>query len=98
MIRRLLVLVAVALVLLSAPAAAQSVTTAPLPTFEGRPATECISALPRPDCERDDEFERSSSRHLILFAVLGVALTGIAVVVVRSTIRRDRGRARQPTN
>jgi hypothetical protein len=51
--------------------------------------------MPRPDCERDDEFERSSSRHLILFAVLGVALTGIAIVVVRSTMRRDR--SRQPT-
>ena len=66
MVRRLLLVTAIALVVLAGPVAAQSVTTAPLPTFDGRPETECVSAMPRPDCERDDEFERSSSRHLIL--------------------------------
>jgi hypothetical protein len=60
-------------------------TTAP-----GRPETECISANPRPDCVDTGEFDRSSRSHLLLFAVLGVALAGIAVVVVRSTIRRER--------
>ena len=64
--------------------------TVPPSVVEGRPDTECISANPRPDCYRSEEFERSSRSQLLLFGVVGLALVVIATVVVRSTMRRDR--------
>jgi hypothetical protein len=51
-----------------------------------------VSANPRPDCLETPEFERSSRSHFLLFAVLGVAIAGIAAVVVRSTVRHGRAR------
>jgi hypothetical protein len=88
--RRLVValLAVVALVTLAKEGHASTATTMP----SGRPATECVSANPRPDCLETEEFDRNSRSHLLLFAVLGVALAGIATVVVRSTIRNGRAR------
>ena len=57
---------------------------------DGRPATECISANPRPDC---DSASKTDGRTLVLFGILLVALTGIGFVVVRSTRRANRARA-----
>ena len=57
---------------------------------DGRPATECISANPRPDC---DSASKADGRTLLLLGILVVALVGIGVVVVRSTRRTDRARA-----
>jgi hypothetical protein len=83
----LVVLVIAALATLATgPAQASTTTTNP----SGRPATECVSANPRPDCVDTGEFDRSSRSHLLLFALLGVAIAGVAVVVVRSTVRRER--------
>ena len=75
-----------------ATTSAQTAPTVPPSVVEGRPDTECISANPRPDCYRSEEFERSSRSQLLLFGVVGLALVGIATVVVRSTMRRDRAR------
>ncbi len=99
-IRSAAALVVVVLTMLGtvATASAQTVPTAPTgPTVppsivEGRPETECISASPRPDCYQSEEFDRSSRSHLVLFGLLGLALVGIAAVVVRSTVRNDRAR------
>ena len=66
--------------------------TVPPSVVEGRPDTECISANPRPDCYRSEEFERSSRSQLLLFGVVGLALVGIVTVVVRSTVRHERAR------
>lgn len=57
---------------------------------DGRPATECISANPRPDC---DTASSADGRTLVLLGILLVALSGIGVVVVRSTRRNSRARA-----
>ena len=57
---------------------------------DGRPATECISANPAPDC---DSASKADGRTLVLFGILLVALTGIGSVVVRSTRRTNRARA-----
>ena len=59
---------------------------------DGRPATECISANPRPDC---DSASKADGRTLVLLGILLVALTGIASVVVRSTRRTNRARAEE---
>ena len=57
---------------------------------DGRPATECISSNPPPDC---DSASKADGHTLVLLGILLIALTGIGCIVVRSTRRRDRARA-----
>lgn len=82
-----------------APPRAAPTTTPPAPPttlatiaslVDGRPATECISANPRPEC---DTASSADGRTLVLLGILLVALSVIGAVVVRSTRRNSRARA-----
>jgi hypothetical protein len=90
---RFAVVVATLLLLLAVPAAAADTGSTTVPTVpptlaDGRPITECISSNPPPDCPE----EHADGHTLVLFGVLILALTGIGVVVVRSTLRNSRAR------
>lgn len=54
--------------------------------------SECVNALPGPNCGRepDDAGDRGGAAQLALFGVLLVAMGGIGFVIVRSTRRRTK--------
>jgi hypothetical protein len=72
------------------PVSAQGTTTPP--TSAGYGFDRCVSALPPPDCDEKPEAsgDRGGWAQLLLFGVVTAGMAGIAVVIIRSTIRRDR--------
>jgi hypothetical protein len=87
----LVLLVAVAVGAPTRVAGAVSPTTTP-PTSAPYDLGRCVSALPPPGCGEKPKAsgDRGGWEQILLFGIVTGAMAGIGLVIVRSTIRRDR--------
>jgi hypothetical protein len=76
--------------LLAVPVAAQSPTSPP--TSAEYDLGRCVSALPPPGCGDAPKAsgDRGGWAQMLLFGIVAAGMAAIAIVVIRSTRRRDR--------
>jgi hypothetical protein len=96
-VRRLLLVLAVAGLLLAArPAAAQAPGSGP--TTSDYDTAQCVSALPKPGCgtKPTSSGDRGGWAQVALFVVMTAGMAGIGIVVAVSTHRHTLARAARP--